>query len=296
MKRAEFEEREYETPLYNQLARGNPNVWAPGQVFEGHIGIDYALLVEDPWIFRIHGYRAHLPGVVLNRYRWPVEWFLHRSPRRLPTFRLNLFIQAKRPEWGRRVPSAIRSTGLTPPFWRFSIEPDQQRSLEAVASKLGNRSLVVYAAPVFHEHQTLFLHTRKGTIVSASTFPRVSALNQHETWYYNTPGAKGVANPEVRPIEEPSLEERIRALLQAEATPADDPWRRNLDTAAAAIHDALSDERLPETARRAEYFNLLREVRRETEAFDEAPSLSAFLTIMLFCELFLVQWYVVGEA
>lgn len=296
MKRAEFEEREYEAPLYNQLARGNLNVWAPGQVFEAHIGIDYALLAHDPWIFQIHGHSSYLPGVVLARYRWPIKWFRRRAPRKLPTFRLNLFVQAKRPEWGRRVPSPIRAAGLTPPFWRFPIDSDQQRSLEAVASKLGNRALVVYAAPVFHEHRDLFLHTRKGTIVSASTFPSVSLLSGHDIWYYNSAGAKGVANPEVRAIEEPSLEDRIRTLLQTEAETAEDSWRRDLDAAAAGIHDALSDERLPETARRAEYFNLLRDLRRETEGIDEAPAVSSFLAIMLFCEVFLVQWYVLGGA
>jgi len=296
MKRAEFEEREYETPLYNQLARGNPNVWSPGQVFEAHIGIDYALLLDDPWIFGVHGYRGYPPGVVLARYKWPVRWFRRGTPRKLPTFRLNLFIQAKRPEWGRRVPVRIRSAGLSPPFWRFSIDADQQRSLETVASKLGRRALVVYAAPVFHEHRALFLHTRKETITGASTFPSVTSLTDHESWYYNAPGAKGVANPEVRVVDEPSLEDRIRALLEADTVAADDSWRGNLDVTAAAIHDALADERLPETARRAEYFNLLRELRPDTEALEEGPAISAFLAIMLFCNLFLVQWYVVEVA
>jgi hypothetical protein len=225
-----------------------------------------------------------------------MRWFRRGSPRRLPTFRLNLFIQAKRPEWGRRVPTRIRSAGLTPPFWRFSIDPDQQRSLEGVASKLGTRALVVYAAPAFHEHRALFLHTRKGTITSASTFPSVRSLTGHETWYYNTPGAKGVANPDVRALEEPSLEDRLGALLQAETVAAEDSWRRNLDSTATAIHDALADERLPETARRAEYFNLLRELRPDTGDLDEGPAISAFFAIMLFCDLFLMQWYVVEGA
>jgi hypothetical protein len=292
MKRAEFEEREYETPLYNQLASGNPNVWAPGQVLEKHIGIDYALMLPDPWIFGVHGYGMSLPGVVLGRHRW----LLRRTQRPLPTFRLNLFIQAKRSEWGRRVPSQIQPHGMTPPFWRFLIDPDQQKTLQTVASKLGSRALVVYAAPAFHELRALFLHTRKGTITSASTFPTVSSLSGHDAWYYNVPGATGVANPDVRRIEEPPLEDRIRTLLQADANTREESWQDNLRAMAAAIRDVLANEELAETPRRAEYFNLLREHTGDIDAPDEQATLSPFLAIVLFCELFLLQWYVLGRA
>lgn len=40
MKPAEFEEKEYEGPLYNQLERGNRLLWPPGQVLEGYLGFD----------------------------------------------------------------------------------------------------------------------------------------------------------------------------------------------------------------------------------------------------------------
>ncbi len=62
MKSAEFEEREYETPLYNQLTNGNGKVWAPGQVFERHIGIDYAMFLHDERLFHLHGLDGVLPG------------------------------------------------------------------------------------------------------------------------------------------------------------------------------------------------------------------------------------------
>lgn len=297
VKRAEFEEREYETPLYSQLARGNLNVWAPGQVFEAHIGIDYALFMDDPWLFALHGFRRSPFGVVLSRLAWR-GWRLRRNPgARLPTFRLNLFIQAKRPEWGHRPPRDIRAQGLASPFWRFSIDSAQQTTLEGLAARLGTRALVVYAAPVFHEHRVLFRHTRRGTITSASTFPSVSKLAGHERWYYASPGAAGVANPDARFLEEPPLEDRIRALVASEGptgADADDSWLRNLLTVASAIHDAVSDERLPESALRAEYFNRLRELRADTEALEDGLAIGAFLGIALFCDLFFVQWYVLG--
>ena len=53
---AEFEEKEYEAPLYNQLEAGNQNVWSPGQVFESRIGIDHGVLVDNPRFWRHIGF------------------------------------------------------------------------------------------------------------------------------------------------------------------------------------------------------------------------------------------------
>lgn len=41
----EFEEKEYEGPLNNELLLGDPRIWSPGQVFEKYMGIDSALFV-----------------------------------------------------------------------------------------------------------------------------------------------------------------------------------------------------------------------------------------------------------
>lgn len=43
MKEPEFEEKDFEAPLYNQLLFGSHNIATPGQVFEGKFGIDAAL-------------------------------------------------------------------------------------------------------------------------------------------------------------------------------------------------------------------------------------------------------------
>ena len=43
MRPAEFEEKDFEGPLYNQLLYGGHRLATPGQVFEGRYGIDAAL-------------------------------------------------------------------------------------------------------------------------------------------------------------------------------------------------------------------------------------------------------------
>jgi hypothetical protein len=99
---ADFEESEYRGPLYNQLERGNHLVWEPGQVFEKHIGIDRAAYVTDPYFWGLHGLIAPMNGVILLDYDWHYIWKNRLKNKILPDFKLNLFLQAKRPHAGTR--------------------------------------------------------------------------------------------------------------------------------------------------------------------------------------------------
>lgn len=293
MRPAEFEEREFESPLYNQLIGDDHRVWSPGQVFEAHVGIDYSLFMADPWLFRLHGRRAVPPGAALSRYAWPGHWFRRQVPRRLPTFRLNLFVQAKRPEWSRRVPAHLRAAGISKPYWRIELDPDQQRALERVSVKLGARALVVYAAPAFHEYSLLWRHTTNGTIAQNSTFPSAQTLTGHRAWYYSRPGAVGVPNPDYTPKEEPSLSERIEALLRAET---EEPWQQGLKELADNIKTSLSDEQGEPHSRVAAFFDLQRQWQTYARGLEEEPVLKAYLTVLAFVETFNVNWCVIGSS
>ena len=99
LKSAEFEEGEYRAPLFNQLA-STSLVWEPGQVFEKHIGIDYATWCADQYVLSLHGHSTAPRGVSLPYYDWDYIWSVRNKLKKLPSFRLNLFIQAKRPMYG----------------------------------------------------------------------------------------------------------------------------------------------------------------------------------------------------
>ena len=71
---AEFEEKEYEFPLYHELTRSSQYIWTPGQVFEGYFGVDAALKVTTAKIWRKLGYPGPLPGTILNDMRWGYIW------------------------------------------------------------------------------------------------------------------------------------------------------------------------------------------------------------------------------
>ena len=294
MNPAEFEEREYETPLYNQLANGTNKVWSPGQVFEGHIGIDYAMFFEEEWLFRLHSFNRIPLGAVLSRYRWPRAWFRRRPTNRLPTFRLNLFIQTKRPDWSKKPTRILREKGFRGLYWRFNLNEDQQEVLEKVAEKLDNRALVIYAAPTFHQHHDLYRNTINGTIIENSTFPSIAKLKAHEAWYYHTPGASGVANPIPEEIIEPTLKERIEKLIESKE--GSGSWSDSLKSLASEIVNALSDEKLKETSRRASFFDAIKQIDKEFDGFENAGALHAFFTVQAFCEAFSLDWYVIGPS
>ncbi len=132
-KPSEFEEKEYEAPLYNQLESGTNLIWSPGQVFEHHIGIDRAMLLQNPAVWKVFGYDRALPGVLLETYDWNFIW-RRRQRRPLPDFKLNLFVQAKRCYFYNRRPGHLKGAALHSPCWRFNIEEVQQEASVGVLS------------------------------------------------------------------------------------------------------------------------------------------------------------------
>src|SRR4051812_10052329 len=187
---SEFEEREFEAPLYNQLENGTAQVWSPGQVFENYVGIDRALFLSDPALWQLFGASTPPVGAFLNRM--DLEFLWRRRPRRpLPSFRLNLFIQAKRSYFHEPVPKTLRSELKKERCWRFDINSDQQAALGTLGTSLGNRAVVCYAAPAFHRLIQLYAHTSRGSIVAASTFPLAERLTGHTAFYYWEPGGNG---------------------------------------------------------------------------------------------------------
>lgn len=190
---AEFEEKEFEKPLYNQLENGRCDVWTPGQCFEYYFGIDYAGNINLDSFWKRFGF---LPkGVILQDYNFDYIWKAKNKKRKLPDFRLNLFIQAKRPFYHIRL---NKDSIFQNKYYSFDINSRQQKILEKLAKVLGNDALIVYAAPAFSTFDDLYLHTRKGDIVEYTSFPEVIKLSGHESWnYQNVKNGKACSEPEL---------------------------------------------------------------------------------------------------
>jgi hypothetical protein len=293
---SEFEEKEFETPLYNQLECGTRLVWSPGQVFEKYVGIDHALFLTDPALWRFFGVASYPRGAFLHRLHWT---FWEQRPRRgLPSFRLNLFIQAKRSYYHKRAPSNIQNRMPCRGCWRFNIDAAQQEAVGKVATRLGSRAVVCYAAPAFHRISELNAHTVRGTIIANSTFPLVQRLAGHGSFYYCAPGGSGIANPDPEDIDGMGLEDLLNNMRSTSQRSSEDTPTIQLQTMAATIESAISDEVPDSNPRRALFTQKLREFERLADVFRE-PELDigdsgrAFLRVAAFASAFNLDWYVV---
>src|SRR3569833_3433383 len=130
MRPSEFEEREYEAPLYVQLQYASTDVWSPGQVLEAHVGFDYALFTSHPYFWTLQGFAAPPAGVVLGAYASSYWWPGRSFHQQLTKFALNLFIQAKRPFVGSNATRALKALGLHGPHKQKHNKPKQQNDME----------------------------------------------------------------------------------------------------------------------------------------------------------------------
>jgi hypothetical protein len=295
-KPSEFEEREFEAPLYNQLESGTRLVWSPGQVFEEYIGIDRAIFLADPALWQHFGRTRPFPGAFLHRYDWEFIWRRRMRRRRLPNFRLNLFLQAKRCYHHRKPPKHIRHLIAAGQCWHFEIDTSQQEALSKVAARVGNRAVIAYAAPAFHRLSELYAHTTNGTIVANSTFPLASNLPGHSRWYYSSPGGSGVANADPTPIEGVGLDQLLGSYAAGISDQADGTASTQLAALSAEITTAIREGLPDEHPRKAIYFERVRQAARVAEEIEEVgPSVRSFLEVEAFSETFNLDWYAVSN-
>ncbi len=211
MTRSEFEEKEFEsaanielaTPSQCPLRQGMGNrieLWAPGQVLESVLGFD--VLVTIP-----HN-RTHIerllkvvipPGFDWRSYFRSVADFEQFES--APTGVASLFLQYKRSDYVKRSrpikgEATSSSDTLRPPFFRFAVDPRQDRTLRDFARAARHLALVYYAAPRFHRREELRDYRRAGAVLDNTEFIR-PLTNAHRTVNFDGKGKVfGCSNPE----------------------------------------------------------------------------------------------------
>jgi len=291
MEPAEFEEKEFEGPLYNELLLGSRRFATPGQVFENAFGIDAALEAQHPIFWDRFGYRDIPDGISLNHYRWGWVWRRHGGYRELPSFPVNLLIQSKRPDFlhGRRGDFADR--GIAGHYWRFFTREHQQEMLERLVQQLRHRALVVYASPAFHTVRELYQHTEAGTVSDHTSYVSPDRLANHSSWNYDTPGTTGIAASEPEFVKEQALEQRLEALgdQTGETDPLTDLEFFD-DAVSATVRDAednpYAEFFLSSEDRLLGFIRELGEVRKEVLKFTRVGRLYSMLGL---------NWLVTGK-
>lgn len=302
---AEFEEKEFEVPLDAQLSGGGP-LWAPGQVLEALVGFDVAIIVEDLAFWAsVCGVNQAPAGLAISPRWWHRYRALFIGPllrlRSPPPFKLNVFLQHKRPEY--LIQGAERST-WTSPYFRIKPVEHQQAALEACTTALGSLGLVAYASSAFHRRPDLFKHIEQRTLIANTHFARASALTGHRTYTYTSARGGGKAHSE--PVDvEPLVFLRDGDVAEPPNDPptagasGDGPSPRNLleiarDAAKAAVTESPSivgGRAFFEGVEKAA-FNELDRIGPLLDRGNYYAETRAFITATIFAQLSGVRWFV----
>lgn len=292
---AEFEEKEFERPLYNQLEVGTPYVWSPGQCFEKFIGIDHSVFTLHDLSKRF-GIKNMPPGVILSDYNLGYIWKALGRKRLVPDFKLNLFIQAKRPfEYKRGLPKY----GYNKRCFKFTTFIPQQKMLERLDNKLSGRALVIYASPVFSTHQELFKYTANSNIIEHTIFPLVNDLIGHQSWIYDSAYCGiGCSEPEEKSTLD--IKQHINNFIERrnEVRSEKITNENSLSILLYSIEESLQGVY---DIRASEYFNRKEEIQRKFKIYksDEenyfSRNLITYILINEFCDIYNLEWFVLGK-
>ena len=290
---AEFEEKEFERPLYNQLENGECDVWSPGQCFEGYIGFDYSGNISSYEFWERFG--GFLPkGVILNDYNMEYMWKKMKKRKMLPNFSMNLFIQAKRPYiHSGTFPGSVFDIK----HYSFEVNQRQQKILEKLNQKLHHRALIVYAAPVFGTYEELYKHTQDRTVISNTSFPKVSELSGHTHWYY-CDAYNGIAHSEEEEEETydifDMIEELMRGYYYTESTAFDTNVNRLAENVINVLNEFEDDVQVKYALSQIREMEKNYEYRQYRINDIHYRTVISFLTVNIFCDIFNLDWFVLG--
>lgn len=288
---AEFEEKEFEKPLYNQLENGKCDVWTPGQCYEGYIGFDYSANIDTYEFWNRFG--GFIPkGVVLNDYNMGYIWRKMKKKRMLPDFSVNLFIQAKRPY----IHSGTYSGAIfDTKHYSFEVNQRQQKILERLDQKLHHRALLVYAAPVFGTYEELYRYTREEKVISNTSFPKIDALSGHFHWYYCN-AENGIAHSEPEEKESPSIFELIKEIKQGYYNIENRNFKQNIrdlsEIVINVLNEFLEDTQVRYCFSQIKDMRMFYEYRQNRIDNIDDETVVSFLTVNIFCEVFNLDWFV----
>lgn len=292
MPTAEFEEKEYEIPLYVELADGSPYVWSPGQVLEKLLGLDGTQFTRNSTFWKVVG-RNVPPGVSLNTIASSLS-----IARQLPTFRCNLMLQVKRPQF------LVRRVGGysgPSPYYRFKTWPAQQNVLENLFGKIHNRAYIGYASPAFYRLTHLYRNILHSRLVSHSNFISVNHLTGHSHWVFCNPGTSGKALSEPKEIQEEPLTDQLNRLasidkswkLQNDAKRSIDLGTEGLYKLAETIRAVCIEESEDENSFSGDVIEWMDDLE---SSWDDKThqSIRYFSSIQLFCHAYDILWLVIG--
>lgn len=221
----DFKEKTYETYFQSELARLTNVCFSPDQTDEFFLGFDGSFFLNTEVLRNIVPYmRPNRWRRLIGMQAAEINRLDYELNRRLPPFKLNLFIQYKRPELMSRSSAAEWGTWNNS-YYRYEITNHQQKVLERVSANAHGRAAVVYASPAISNSLDLFYFAQRGVVIENSNIASVGRLANHHRFSYTLPGHFGVGHSEPGPIES----ETLNALLQQAIDFEGFPFAQNLE-------------------------------------------------------------------
>lgn len=190
----DYEEAQFEAPLMAELADSSQSLFRPGNVAERMLGFDGAVLSHHPLFWSLWG---RSPGT--GKPSLPDWLFDQEVDLTLPEWRLNLFVQSKRPQWMKQS-HAKEWEEWKKEYFRFIITPHQQGALEICTERLGSAGLVVYAAPAIGEARELHEVIATQNVVNETNFVEAERLTGFRRYSYVAAGVGGKRHGSVEEV------------------------------------------------------------------------------------------------
>lgn len=213
--KAEFKEKSFERAFGAELGRLTKTIFAPDPCDESYLGFDDSYYIPLGLALRR---LPHFTLSKLTRQGLDLRTLAYLSSdlkKVLPAFRLNIFVQYKRPHF-LRTARAAQWHHWNCAYYRYSISAAQQSLLARLQANAQGRAAVVYASAAFWEAKTLFRLTQAGEVFDNSNIADVALLNGHHHFTYSAKGAQGIACSEASLIESRPLRELIGELERFE--------------------------------------------------------------------------------
>ena len=281
---AEFCEREYESNFNHQIEKLDNFVWTPGQIDEHFLGFDAAFFSSAWRIFRFFDYPFPYPrGIHASLETW--QEFFEFTNHRFQNFKFNLFVQHKRPEYIRSSRGKERSH-WNDPYFRYTINSNQQAQLEKLENIADTDALVTYACPAFHTFQELWDHSQNSTLVQTSNFVRPISLVGHGRYSFIEPGCNGCATSEPEIIEGQDFKERLMEHLDVSGGFS---LNEIIKRAAEIVQEAIRKSGVPD-----QFFQkVLSDIT--TDRIKKDSVLYSYITVQAFCFQNRTSWSIVGN-
>lgn len=215
----EISEKTYETSFMGELRTKTNLIYAPSQTDENHLGFDASLFLNNDdcyWDFYYLRHSRHhkLLGISADE----LSGIGKELNRRMPDFKLNLFLQFKKPKYLYKNNAKERKY-WNQSYYRYPIEQHQQTLLNKINQISQGRAIALYAAPAYFDAEAHFKFLEANIIIQNSNITNATHLNGHSKCSYIKAGniSKGHSEPE--DIESQTIDQILESTNDIQGRP-----------------------------------------------------------------------------